>query len=346
MTDSEGLILVCSDESLLQKEDLQARDMIREEQQFVIGTEGCYKRVTDSYGTMYACFLSGTDDLAQSCLHLFAGWMEELLRDGRSELTRETLLRNILLENELPGNVPLKAQEYRIVYAVRRVALVVQLQEPSLVSLESIRSVLPGRSDFVFAMDDHHFVILFEVQGDPHQEAEQLARSILQVVDEEGSQGVLIGVGMPVEHLQDCSKSYREASLALTVGRIFDPENTVVHYNRLGLGRLIYQLPSTLCRMFLEEVFPNRAYEELDAETLESIEEFFRNNLNGSETARQLFVHRNTLVYRLDKVMKITNLDLRNFDDAVLFKLAAMVRRYLEQEDADRKSLLPRWWTN
>ena len=158
---------------------------------------------------------------------------------------------------------------------------------------------------------------------------------------------VRIGIGMPAEALKDIAKSYREASLALTVGNIFENKSKVMRYDKLGLGRLIYQLPPSLCHMFLDEVFPKGAYESLDNETLLTIQKFFENNLNGSETSRQLFVHRNTLVYRLDKVQKITKLDLRSFDDAVLFKLASMVRKYLEKQDAGTlKSSGGKWWNS
>jgi len=153
-----------------------------------------------------------------------------------------------------------------------------------------------------------------------------------------------IGMGLIADTLKDTAKSYREACLALTVGNIFEPSSYLMRYDRLGLGRLIYQLPPTLCEMFLQEVFQAGAYEALDRETLTTIHKFFDNNLNGSETSRQLFIHRNTLVYRLDKVQKITGLDLRNFDDAVLFKLASMVRRYLERKDGPRYYEQDSWW--
>jgi carbohydrate diacid regulator len=182
---------------------------------------------------------------------------------------------------------------------------------------------------------------------DNPDEINEIANQILDNLNAESMAKVHIGIGMPAETLKETAKSYREASLALTVGNIFDNENYVMRYDKLGLGRLIYQLPPTLCHMFLDEVFPKGAYEALDSETLLTIQKFFENNLNGSETSRQLFVHRNTLVYRLDKVQKITSLDLRSFDDAVLFKLASMVRKYLEkQEKGSLKSTGGKWWHN
>ena len=81
--------------------------------------------------------------------------------------------------------------------------------------------------------------------------------------------------------------------------------------------------------MFLSEVFKKGSIESLDQETLSTIQKFFENNLNVSETSRKLFVHRNTLVYRLDKIRRLTGLDLKEFDDAIVFKVALMVVKYL-----------------
>jgi carbohydrate diacid regulator len=166
---------------------------------------------------------------------------------------------------------------------------------------------------------------------------------ILDNLNTESMSRVYIGIGMTAETMKDAAKSYREATMALRVGSIFENDQYVMRYDKLGLGRLIYQLPPTLCNMFLDEVFPKGAYEALDSETLLTISKFFENNLNGSETSRRLFVHRNTLVYRLDKVQKITGLDLRSFDDAVLFKLAAMVRTYLEKQEKNGRMPTTKW---
>jgi carbohydrate diacid regulator len=117
------------------------------------------------------------------------------------------------------------------------------------------------------------------------------------------------------------------------VGGIFENDKSVINYNNLGIGRLIYQLPTTLCDLFLKEVFKEDSLEALDHETVYTIQKFFENNLNVSETARQLYVHRNTLVYRLDKIQKMTGLDIRMFDSAIIFKVAMLVKRYLEKTE-------------
>ena len=139
----------------------------------------------------------------------------------------------------------------------------------------------------------------------------------------------VIGIGTVVPQLKDLSRSLKEAQVAIEVGRVFDADKTIINYENLGIGRLIYQLPTTLCEMFLQEVFKKNPIDALDKETLFTINKFFENNLILSETARKLFVHRNTLVYRLEKIKKLTGLDLREFDDAITFKVALMVKKYL-----------------
>ena len=161
------------------------------------------------------------------------------------------------------------------------------------------------------------------------REIENMARSIADTISTEFYSKVYIGIGTAVENLKDLSKSYKEAQVALEVGKVFDTEKDVITYDNLGIGRLIYQLPQSLCEMFLQEVFKKGPLESLDRDTLITIQAFFENNLNVSETSRKLFVHRNTLVYRLEKIRKITGLDLREFDHAVTFKVALMVKKYL-----------------
>ena len=150
------------------------------------------------------------------------------------------------------------------------------------------------------------------------------------MLNTDGGDRVRVACGTIVSQIKDVSKSYKEAKLAMEVGRIFYPEKTVVSYRTLGIGRLIYQLPLPLCEMFMKEIFDGNTPDTFDEETLTTIEKFFENNLNVSETARQLFVHRNTLVYRLEKLQKTTGLDIRVFEDALTFKIALMVASYMK----------------
>ena len=141
-------------------------------------------------------------------------------------------------------------------------------------------------------------------------------------------------IGTPISNVKDLATSFKEAQIAMEVSKVFDTEKQIIRYDNLGIARLIYQLPTTLCEMFLQEVFKKNPIDALDQETLFTIYKFFENNLNVSETARKLFVHRNTLVYRLEKIKKLTGLDLRQFDHAIVFKVALMVRKYLSSREA------------
>ena len=187
----------------------------------------------------------------------------------------------------------------------------------------------------VISMDDTTAIVIIDALESQVSEEmkdsfiEETSQSVLACLTSEGCKAK-VAVGSVVGSFMDISKSYSDAMTALKVSKIFDGESDLSRYDKLGLGRLIYQLPKPLCEMFIREVFPNEAFKQLDEETRTTIDTFFANDLNGSETSRELFVHRNTLVYRLEKVKTKTGLDLRKFDDAVLFKMATMVRTYID----------------
>ncbi len=349
VTDSDGIVIACTNQSRVGSVDKLASEIFASDDVLAVTGKTTYRKFGTDQAPEYVCFIEGTDQTAQTYLELLTNWLVAALQDGNQDSDRDDLIKNILLENELPGDIPLKAREYRVPYAALRVVFLIKVQEESsLDSLEVLKSLFPNRKmDYVFAMDENSIVLVKEFYRDELDQIDSMAEEILNTLNSESMAQTVIGVGLPAETLKDCAKSYREASLAMTVGGIFSPEKNVIRYDSLGLGRLIYQLPPTLCHMFLDEVFPEGSYEALDSETLVTIDKFFENNLNGSETSRKLFVHRNTLVYRLDKVAKITGLDLRTFDDAVLFKLASMVRQYLQFLEKDSTSSnTNKWWRN
>lgn len=293
-------------------------------------------------------FLEGEDQEATELIQLLRSWIQSAKLERNKEAEKIVFLKNVLLENELPGDIPLKARDFSIPYHATRQVVLAKFKDPAdeRAQVVALRH-LDISKDTILAIDEYQWVVLLGLDS---RGADQLARADvltagLQKAYQEEGRDVRLGVGLPKDTLKDTAKSFREASLALVIGEIFQTENQVIRYDRLGLGRLIYQLPPTLCERFLSEVFAPETYESLDPETLLTIDKFFENNLNGSETSRQLFVHRNTLVYRLDKVQKITGLDLRNFDDAVLFKVAAMVRSYLESihQSSELTTLNTRW---
>lgn len=289
----------------------------------------------------FAIVIDGTDNQAHTYVSLINRWLLAELEDEVHEADFNSFLKNILLENELPGDIPLKARDYKIAYATKRCAFLICVKENDCQSVVDIlRNMFPNhQQDFILPLDQENIVLLKDLQRDQdgnfsvNVTSDSVAESVLGTLKSELMTTFHIGVGLVIETLKDVAKSYREATLALVIGRIFSPESDIMKYEQLGLGRLIYQLSPTLCKMFLDEVFPDNSYFQLDNEILLTIDKFFENNLNGSETSRQLFVHRNTLVYRLDKVQKLTRLDLRKFDDAVLFKLASMVRLYMEYQE-------------
>lgn len=199
-------------------------------------------------------------------------------------------------------------------------------------ALDNVRNLLGNRTrDFVTAVDEKNIIVVKELEpNDGHTELEKIAENMYTLLKEDGEEDVLIAYGTVVNDIKEVSKSYKEAKLALDVGKIFFSERSVIAYSALGIGRLIYQLPIPLCKMFIREIFEGKSPDDFDEETLTTINKFFENNLNVSETSRQLYIHRNTLVYRLDKLQKSTGLDLRVFEDAITFKIALMVVKYMK----------------
>ena len=180
-------------------------------------------------------------------------------------------------------------------------------------------------------MDEKHVILVRALEKtDDYQKLAQIARELVDTLNMEAMVSVRVSYGTIIEELKDVSKSYKEADMALEVGRVFYSDKNILAYNELGIGRLIHQLPSSLCEMFLEEVFQGNVADQFEEEELTTVYTFFDNNLNISETARQLYVHRNTLVYRLEKIQKKTGLDVRVFDDALTFNIAMMVADHMK----------------
>ena len=204
-----------------------------------------------------------------------------------------------------------------------------------IVPIDAVQNMFPDRNrDYVISVGESDVVLVRELKSPvDSKENEKLAKTIVDTAGAEFYVKVVVGIGTVVDNVKDLARSYKEAQVSIEVGKVFDIEKSVINYENLGIGRLIYQLPTTLCEIFLGEVFKKSAIDSLDQETLFTINKFFENNLNVSETSRKLFVHRNTLVYRLEKIKKLTGLDLRQFDHAIVFKVALMVRKYLSSRD-------------
>ncbi len=280
----------------------------------------------------YAVFVSGNDEAAQRYAMLLAVSLSSIKQYYDEKFDRSNFIKNVILDNILPGDIYLKARELRFNSETPRVCFLVKTTIKSDVSVyDVIQGLFPDKSkDFVININETDIAIVKEISEEiDSRDLEKLAKSIVDTLSSEFYIHCVVGIGTCVSSVKDLARSFKEAQVALEVGKVFDTEKIIVNYDHLGVARLVYQLPTTLCEMFLNEVFKRGAIEALDQETLFTIQRFFENNLNVSETSRKLFVHRNTLVYRLEKIKKITGLDLREFEDAIVFKVALMVKKYL-----------------
>ncbi len=244
-------------------------------------------------------------------------------------------VKKIILDNILPGDIYIKSREMHFVSECKRAVYSVRLEDRQDAAVtETLAQLFPDRQkDFVVAISESEIALVKELKSGDSREVVRVAEQIDRAMDEEVGAPHVIGVGSVVNQLKDVARSFKEAQIAVDVGHVFSEEKTIMNFENLGIGRLIYQLPTTLCEMFLSEVFKKGSIESLDEETLFTIHKFFENNLNVSETSRKLFVHRNTLVYRLDKIKKLTGLDLREFDNAIVLKVALMVKQYLKSRE-------------
>ncbi|MBR1841727.1 MAG: helix-turn-helix domain-containing protein [Oscillospiraceae bacterium] len=286
----------------------------------------------------YAVFVEGTDELAQSYAVMAAVAVQSAKNYYEEKYDRSALVKNIITENILPGDIYVHAKELHFVpETARGVFYIRELSRSDIAAVDALRRVFPDRErDFVISINESDICVIKELNANACEEKDliKVAREIEKAIGDDLKIKCVIGIGSVALHLRDLAARYKEAQIAIEVGKVFDTEKSIISYESLGIGRLIYQLPTTMCEMFLQEVFKKNPIDSLDEETLSIIAEFFDNNLNISETSRKLFVHRNTLVYRLGKIKKMTGLDLREFDQAIVFKVALMVKKYLNSQKA------------
>ena len=289
-------------------------------------------KIFDEHQLEYILVVNGSSDDVYMVGKIAAFQIQNLLVAYKERFDKDNFIKNLLLDNLLLVDIYNRAKKLHIETDVRRVIFVIETaREKDTGTMEHIRSLLGMKSkDFVTAVDERNIIIVKELgTNEGYPEMEKVANEILEILKTEGEE-VHIAYGTIVNDIKEVSKSYKEAKLALDVGKIFFDEKDIVAYSTLGIGRLIYQLPLPLCKMFIREIFEGKSPDEFDEETLTTINKFFENSLNVSETSRQLYIHRNTLVYRLDKLQKSTGLDLRVFEDAITFKIALMVVKYIK----------------
>ena len=336
--DSEGCVVSCTDGALLGERwpdaALRAAGV---EDQTVSFDRKTFRAILNSMNALeYAVFCSGDDEQASVLCSMAYIALNDAKAYYEEKHDRGTFVKNIIMDNILPGDIYIRAKELHFATdAPRAVFLVRQVGRSDVTTVDVISGMFPDKlQDFVLSINETDIAIVKQLDGNVSGQAlEKIARNIEDTLKNELFLKPIIGIGTVAEHLRELADAYKEAQTAIDVCKVFDTEKSIINYENLGIGRLIYQLPTTLCEIFLTEVFKKNSIDALDQETLFTINKFFENNLNVSETSRKLFVHRNTLVYRLEKIKKLTGLDLRMFDHAIVFKVALMVRKYLSSRE-------------
>ena len=336
--DTEGSVISCTDVSLLGERWTDAALKVANSSDNIVAFGQKYFKAImgNSNYFEYAVFCSGNDEAAKVCCQMAYIALNDAKVFYEEKHDRGTFVKNIIMDNILPGDIYIRAKELHFATdAPRAVFLVRQIGRADVATVDVLSGMFPDKQqDFVLSINETDIAVVKQITATTTaEEMEKIAQAMEETLKNELFVKTVIGFGTVAEHLRSLADSYKEAQTAIDVGKVFDTEKSIINYENLGIGRLIYQLPTTLCDIFLSEVFKKNSIDSLDQETLFTINKFFENNLNVSETSRKLFVHRNTLVYRLEKIRKLTGLDLRQFDHAIVFKVALMVRKYLSSRD-------------
>ena len=336
--DTEGCVVSCTDMSMLgERWPDDALKVSNAADGMLTYNQKCFKAIVGNSNYFeYAVFCTGDDQAARDfCAMAFIA-LNNAKTYYEEKHDRGTFVKNIIMDNILPGDIYIRAKELHFsTDAPRAVFLIRQVGHGDVSTVDVLAGMFPDKlQDFVLSINEMDIAVVKQISSSTtSEELERIAGTIEETLKNELRIKTVIGIGTVAEHLRELADSYTEAQTAIEVGKVFDTEKSIMHYENLGIGRLIYQLPTTLCEIFLSEVFKKTSIDSLDQETLFTINKFFENNLNVSETSRKLFVHRNTLVYRLEKIKKLTGLDLRQFDHAIVFKVALMVRKYLSSRE-------------
>lgn len=292
-----------------------------------------YIKVMDDQQPEYVLIAGGSGEDVYTIAKMAAFQIQNLMVAYKERFDKDNFIKNLLLDNLLLVDIYNRAKKLHIETDVRRIVFIIETKnEKDTNALETVRNIFSAKSkDFITAVDEKNIILVKEVKAnESYDDMNKTAKVIVDMLNTEAMSTVHVAYGTIVNEIKEVSRSYKEAKMALDVGKIFYGNRNIIAYSNLGIGRLIYQLPIPLCKMFIKEIFDNKSPDEFDEETLVTINKFFENSLNVSETSRQLYIHRNTLVYRLDKLQKSTGLDLRVFEDAITFKIALMVVKYMK----------------
>lgn len=332
VTDDNGVIIAHSNFQMIGQQDPNTTAFLQGKSLQDTINGRIYNKVIIKSKVEYITFIQSTEPQDSKFLELFTLNLLNLKSYYDEKYDKNTFIKNIIVENILPGDILVKSKELHIDYNMLRVVFLINATSDKEIHVhEVIESLFPNKNkDFVIVIDNDNVVLVKEVKSkDDYKEVYKTARVIVDTLNAELMVKACIGIGTIITNLKDITKSYKEAQMSMIIGNIFGGEKNIYDYNNLGIGRLVYHIPTTLCQLFLDEVFKDNSADSLDNETMLTIQKFFENNLNVSETARQLYIHRNTLVYRLEKIKRLTGLELTSFDDAVIFKVAILVKKYL-----------------
>ena len=335
--DENGVIIACSELVKIGEIKQGVRDELAYTSDVVTSSGYTYRPVSGGVKAEYIVFVEGEDKMAEKMSKLLSISLGNIKNLYDEKYDKGSFIKNIILDNILPSDIYIKSKELHFNTEESRIVFLIKFfGKTDMMPFEMLQNMFPDKSkDYVISVGEHDIVLEKDVKpGMETKDVEKIATNIADTLSAEFYTKVAIGISTTVENIKDLARAYKEAQVALEVGKVFETEKNIISYENLGIGRLIYQLPTTLCEMFLQEVFKKGSLESLDRETLMTIQCFFENNLNVSETSRKLFVHRNTLVYRLEKIRKLTGLDLREFEHAITFKVALMVRKYLNSKPA------------
>ena len=295
---------------------------------------GCqFFKVFDDHQLEYVLLAYGDSEDVYMIGKIASFQIQNLLVAYKERFDKDNFIKNLLLDNLLLVDIYNRAKKLHIDTDVRRIVFIIETKnEKDTNALETVRNIFSAKTkDFITAVDEKNIILVKEVKSnETYDDMNKIAKVIVDMLNTEAMSSVHVSFGTIVNEIKEVSRSYKEAKMALDVGKIFYENTDIIAYSNLGIGRLIYQLPLPLCKMFIREIFDGKSPDEFDEETLSTINKFFENSLNVSETSRQLYIHRNTLVYRLDKLQKSTGLDLRVFEDAITFKIALMVVKYMK----------------
>jgi carbohydrate diacid regulator len=307
------------------------------ENQLIQGNQ--YFKVIDNGITEYVVLIHGEDEDTYRMGKVAAFHIQSLMLAYKERFDRDNFIKNLLLDNLLLVDIYSRAKKLRLENTVRRVVYLIHTAiDTDMGAVEIVRGIFPDKhKDFVTAVDENSIILVKELsERDSTTEIERIAKNIVDTLTTENMTKVFVSIGAVVTDLKNVSSSFKEARLAQEVGKIFEADKQIVNYEHLGIGRLIYQLPLPLCRIFINEMLQGFSIEDIDEEMFTTVTKFFENDLNVSETARELYIHRNTLVYRLDKLQKLTRLDLRKFSDAITFKITLMVNKYMQYREGQQ----------